>query len=140
MNGKKVPYINNVIDLGNETNKRLRKIEDLLCCREVPYRSALSVTATITADTDIVAAVPGKKIVVLAYSLITTSTTANTVTFKSGGTSGTALWTVPLQALTDTNFGANLSNVFFSTNVGEKLTLDVTAAVDVTYSITYILV
>jgi hypothetical protein len=98
-----------------------------------------TVTGTVTADTDIVAAVASKRIKVIAYSLITGATTANTITFQSNAT--TALWTVPLQAITGTVAGANLAipapSFLFATAAGEKLTLDVSAAQSITYSVTY---
>jgi hypothetical protein len=98
-----------------------------------------TVTGTVSADTDIVTAVSSKRIKVIAYSLITGATTANVITFQSDAT--TALWTVPLQAITGTVAGANLAipapSFLFATAAGEKLTLDVSAAQSVTYSVTY---
>ena len=98
-----------------------------------------SVTGTVSADTDIVAAVANKRIKVIAYSLISLSTTSNTITMQSNASA--ALWTIPLQAITGTIAGANLSvaapSFLFGTAAGEKLTLDVSAAVNVTYSVSY---
>ena len=98
-----------------------------------------TVTGTVATDTDIVAAVSSKRIKVIAYSLISASATSNTITFQSNAS--TALWTVPLQALASTIVGANLSisapSFLFATTAGEKLTLDVSAAVNVTYSVSY---
>lgn len=98
-----------------------------------------TVTGTVSADTDIVAAVASKRIKVIAYSLISASTTSNTITMQSNAS--TALWTVPLQAPTGTVAGANLSipapSFLFATVAGEKLTLDVSAAQNITYSVTY---
>lgn len=98
-----------------------------------------TVTGTTSIDVDIVAAVPDKSIKVIAYSLITTASNANTVTFKSSTT--TSLWTVKLQSPADVITGANLSITYpgylFSTIAGEKLRLDVSAAEELTYSITY---
>jgi len=98
-----------------------------------------TVTGTVSTDTDIVAAVASKRIKVVAFSLISSSATANTITFQSNATD--ALWTVPLQSIADTMAGANLSvsppSFLFATAAGEKLTLDVSVAVNITYSVTY---
>ncbi|MEW6214544.1 MAG: hypothetical protein AB1478_04975 [Nitrospirota bacterium] len=97
-------------------------------------------TGSISATTAIVAAVTGKKIKVFAYSLIMSSTTAVTCTFNNGA-AGTALWTVPLQALSGTISGANLAvsipSFLFATGAGVLLELALSAAVSVTYSISY---
>lgn len=98
-----------------------------------------TVTGTVSADTDIVAAVASKRIKVFAYSLISASTTSNTITFQSNAS--TALWTTPLQAITDTMTGSNLAvsvpSFLFATAAGEKLTLDVSAAQNVVYNVSY---
>lgn len=98
-----------------------------------------TVTGTVSADTDIVAAVTGKRIKVIAVALYTTSTNANTITLKSNNS--TAIWTVPLRAITGTISGANLAvpapSFLCATVAGEKLTLDVSAAESVTYNVTY---
>ena len=98
-----------------------------------------TVTGTVSVDTDIVAAVATKRIKVIAYSLISASTTSNTITFQSNAS--TALWTIPLQALSGTIVGANLAiaapSFLFATTAGEKLTLDVSAAVNITYGVSY---
>lgn len=101
-----------------------------------PVKSA---TGTISATTTIVAAVAGKKIKVLAYSLITQSTTAVTCTFKDGA-GGTAKWTVPLQAPNGTIGGANLPagyNPLFETSAGNALELHLSAEQPVTYAVSY---
>lgn len=99
-----------------------------------------TVTGTVSVDTDIVAAVAGRRIKVFAYALFSGSTTLNTITFQSNAAGG--LWTVPLQApAANSIFGANLATPgplpLFATDAGKKLTLDVSAAVNVTYSIAY---
>ena len=98
-------------------------------------------SATITADTDIVAAVASKRIKVFAYSITTVSTSENTIIFKSNGTAGTELWRVDLQAPTNVVAGANLATsvpgFLFATTAGEKLTADVSAAVAIHLSIAY---
>jgi hypothetical protein len=127
----------NSIDGINELNRKLRLLTDRLYANSNP--TLLTVTSTVSADTDIIPAVAGKKIKVVAYSLTTTNSNANTITFKSNAS--TSLWAVKLQSPADVVTGANLSiaapSYLFSTNAGEKLTLDVSAAEEVTYSITY---
>lgn len=98
-----------------------------------------SVTGTVSADTDIVAAVTAKRIKVVSLSLLTSSTTAVTVTLQSGAT--TALATYPLQAISGGVSGISQSipapSFLFATVAGEKLTLDVSAAQSVAYNLTY---
>jgi hypothetical protein len=98
-------------------------------------------TGTISADTDVVAAVTAKRIKVVAYAIHTTVTTEQVITFKSNGTSGTALWTVRVQAITGSMSGANLTtsapSFLFATTAGEKLTADLSAATSVDISLTY---
>lgn len=98
-----------------------------------------SVTGTVSADTDIVAAVTGKRIKVTRISLLTSSTTAVTVTMQSNA--ATALSTYPLQAISGGVSGiaeaTGSSDFLFGTVQGEKLTLDVSAAQSVTYNVSY---
>lgn len=99
-------------------------------------------SASITSDTDIVAAVASKRIKVIAYSIINQDNTADTVIFKSNGTSGTELWRVYLRGPdANTPFGANLSipapSFLFATVAGEKLTVDVSSGATLHISITY---
>ncbi len=101
-----------------------------------------TVSGTLTADTDVIAAVTSKRIKVVAYSIITTGTSANAAIFKSNGTSGTELWRVFLQApAANSVFGANLAtslpSYLFATAAGEKLTLDVGNTDALHYSLTY---
>lgn len=101
-----------------------------------------TVSGTLTADTDVIAAVTSKRIKVVAYSIITTGTSANALIFKSNGTAGTELWRLFLQAPTASSvFGANLAmslpSYLFATVAGEKLTIDVGNTDAVHYSITY---
>lgn len=127
----------NSIDGINELNRKLRLLTDRLYANSNP--TLLTVTGTVSTDTDIVAATAGKRIRVTSYSLTTTASNANTITFKSGAS--TSLWAVKLQSPADVVTGANLSTNYpsylFSTVAGEKLTLDVSAAEEVTYAITY---
>ena len=98
-----------------------------------------SVTGTVNATTDIVAAVAGKRIKVVAYSLESVSTTSNTITFQSNAVTG--IWTVILLALASSVMGANLAipepSFIFGTVAGEKLTLNLSAAINCTYNVSY---
>lgn len=100
-----------------------------------------TVSGSLTADTDVIAAVATKRLKVKAYSLITAGTALNNIRFKSNGTGGTELWRVPLQSLSGTVAGANLStpapDFLFATVAGEKLTIDVDQTDTVHYSISY---
>lgn len=99
-------------------------------------------SATISADTDVIAAVSTKRIKVFAYSIINIDNTADTVIFKSNGTAGTELWRVYLRGPdANTPYGANLAtsapSFLFATVAGEKLTVDVSAAATLHISIAY---
>jgi hypothetical protein len=98
-------------------------------------------SGSLTADTDVIAAVSSKRIKVIAYSFISVGTSATTVIFKSNGTSGTELWRLLMQSSTAIAAGANLAisapSFLFATVAGEKLTVDVNAADTIHYSITY---
>lgn len=100
-----------------------------------------TVSGSLTADTDIITAVATKRLKVVAFSLVSNGTNANTVIFKSNGTSGTELWRVLLQSSANIAAGANLAisapSFLFATVAGEKLTLDVSAADTIHYSVTY---
>lgn len=106
-------------------------------------RTLKTVSGSLTADTDLIAAVPNKRIKIVAYSLITTDNTGVTAIFKSNGTSGTEKWRVYLRGPdANTPFGANLAasapSFLFETGIGEKLTLDVSSAATIHYSIAYL--
>ena len=100
-----------------------------------------TVSGSLTADTDVIAAVTSKRIKVIAYSLISVGTNANTVIFKSNGTSGTELWRILMQSSTAIAAGANLAtsapSFLFATVAGEKLTMDVNQTDTIHYSISY---
>ena len=107
-------------------------------------RTYATYSATISADTDIVSAVASKRIKVYAYSITTVSTSENTIIFKSNGTGGTELWRVDLQAPSSIVAGANMAvspgldgAFLFATAAGEKLTVDVSAAVAIHISVAY---
>jgi len=98
-------------------------------------------SGTLTADTDIVAAVSTKRIKVVGYSLTSSGINANTVIFKSNGAAGTELWRVLLQSSANISSGANLvtqvPGFLFATVAGEKLTMDVNQTDAIHYSISY---
>lgn len=100
-----------------------------------------SVSGTLTTDTDLVAAVTGKRIKVIAYALTTTGQSINAAIFKSGGTTGTEIWRLLLEAPANTVFHEALSiaapSFLFATVAGEKLTLDVGNTDTIHYAITY---
>jgi len=101
-----------------------------------------TVSGSLTADTDVIAAVATKRLKVIAYSIITTGVNANAAIFKSNGTAGTELWRIILQAPAASSvYGANLAieapSFLFATVAGEKLTLDVGNADTLHYSIAY---
>ena len=103
-------------------------------------KSIKTVTGTVSVDTDIVAAVSSKRIKVFYVQLMSASTTSNTITFQSNAS--TALDTSVLQAPAASSvFGLNVAVTppafLFATVAGEKLTLDVSAAVNVTYTVGY---
>lgn len=104
------------------------------------FKTIKTKTGTTNATATLVTAVATRKIKVIAYSLISLVATSVTLTFKSGA-AGTALWTVPLLAITDSMAGANLAtsapSFLFATNAGALLELSWGAAVNVTYSIAY---
>ena len=97
-------------------------------------------TGSASATFTIVAAVASKKIKVYSLSLMTSSTTAVTVTFKDGA-AGTAIGTYILRAITGTNFGIteNLSipSSLFETTAATLLEMSFSAAVTVVYNLRY---
>lgn len=98
-----------------------------------------TVTGTVSADTDIVAAVASKRIKVVYVKLTGVSATVNTITFQSNAS--TALDTTILQSSAGITNGVVSSipapSFLFATVAGEKLTLDVSAAQNVTYTVSY---
>lgn len=97
-------------------------------------------TATIAATTTIINAVATKRIKAFALTLTTTSTTAVTVTFKDGA-GGTALWSCVLQAISGGVSGVSTSieipSYLFGATAGNALEMALSAAVNVTYAISY---
>ena len=98
-----------------------------------------TVTGTVSVDTDIVSAVASKRIKVIYVKLTGVSATANTITFQSNAS--TALDTTILQSSAGVTNGVTSSiaapSFLFATVAGEKLTLDVSAAQNVTYTVSY---
>lgn len=111
-----------------------------LVAQTVHGKTLKTVTGSISATSTVISAVTSKRLKVQSYALFTASTNPVTATFKSAA-GGTALWTVPMQSVTGTVFGANLStqcpSFLFSTAAGEVLELSLSASETVTYSITY---
>jgi hypothetical protein len=105
-----------------------------------PGQLLKSITGSASATFTAVAAVASKKIKVYSLSLMTSSTTAVTVTFKDGA-AGTAKATYLLQAITGTNFGIteNLGDqmTLFEGTVNTLLEMSFSAAVNVTYNLRY---
>ena len=97
-------------------------------------------TGTISATTTIVAAVAAKRIKTFALTLTTTSTSAVTITFKDGA-GGAAKWSCVLQAISGSVSGVSASieipSYLFGTSAGNALEMALSAAVNVTYAISY---
>lgn len=107
-------------------------------------RSYKTASGTLTADTDVVAAVSSKRIKVYAFSVTTVGTNANAAIWKSNGTSGTELWRTLLQGASGSPMGERLAVApgvdgafLFATVAGEKLTLDVGNGDTLHYSLAY---
>lgn len=103
-------------------------------------RTIKTITGSISATTDLIALVAAKRIKVFCYGLFTTSTTAIVAKFQSNAL--TDKWTIPLQApAANSYFGANLAvsppDFLFATTAGEKLTLNLSTANPVIYSLSY---
>jgi hypothetical protein len=102
-----------------------------------------TVAGSLTADTDIIAAVSSKRLKVYAYAFWTFATNADVILLKSNGAGGTLLWNVILQGTSSpaTGSGANLAvavpTFLFATVAGEKLTVDVANGDTIYYSVSY---
>ena len=103
-------------------------------------KSPKTKTGSASATFTIVAAVSTKKIKVYSLSLMTASTTAVTITFKTGA-GGTVVATYILQAITGTNFGitenVTIPSLLFETTAGALLEMSFSGAVSVTYNVRY---
>lgn len=104
-------------------------------------KTILTASGSLTADTDVIAAVTSKRIKVHAFSLYTFGTSASVILFKSNGVAGTLLWTACAQAVSSTVFGTGQSvnppDFLFATTAGQKLTIDVGNTDTIYYSISY---
>lgn len=101
-----------------------------------------TVSGSLIADTDVIAAVASKRIKVIAYSFITTNNTGATLLLKSNGTAGAEQWRIFVKGPdANTPFGANLAvpapSFLFATVAGEKLTVDTDTAATIHYSVSY---
>lgn len=93
-----------------------------------------SVAATADGDNTVVAAVTGKRIVVVGYQL--TSTTTAVATVKSGSTS---LFALSMTAAVHVPYAGSAQAPAFATAAGEALVVSTTAGQDVTGHLAYYL-
>jgi|SRR3989338_1204919 len=104
-------------------------------------RSLSSSSGTLSATTGTVLIAGSGKSKVYGFSLTTTSTTGVICSFHAGGIAGTELWRVLLQAPSGANAGANLAISppahLFATASNGTLTLNLSAAVRVDFSVAY---
>ena|SRR5437867_907857 len=92
-------------------------------------------------DNQIVAAVPNKRIRVLAYTLSNQVATANNVKFRSAANDKTSLKTLPANtAVSILSRGGDVFAPAFECNVGEALNLNLSAGTSVGIDVTYQLV
>lgn len=99
-------------------------------------------SGTLTADTDVIAAVASKRLKVNALYLRVITNTEQILIAKSNGTGGTELWRAYLRgSAANVPDGNNLAvpcpDFLFATVAGEKLTFDVSSAAAVHYSGSY---
>ena len=105
-------------------------------------KTCKTVTGSASATFTIVAAVSSKKLKVYSLSLMSTSTTAVTVTFKDAA-AGTAIGTYLLQAPAANSVfgivdsGVTVPSFLFATSAGNLLEMSFSAAVSVTYNLRY---
>jgi len=104
------------------------------------YRSVAN-TVSVSGDTDLVAAVPGKRIKFFSRLFTTQSASAVTVILKSK-TTGTVLFKATFQAISGSTSGVCGDSVtppafLGATAAGEALTINLSAAVPVDYTICY---
>src|SRR3990167_6310631 len=104
-------------------------------------RSLSSSSGTLSATTGTVLIAGSGKSKVSGFSLTTTSTTGVICSFHAGGIAGTELWRVLLQAPSGANAGSNLAISppahLFATASNGTLTLNLSAAVRVDFSVAY---
>mgnify|MGYP007044124543 CR=1 FL=1 len=100
----------------------------------------LFITGATNATFTAVAAVSSKKIKIYSLSLMTTSATAVTITFKSaanGTAKATYLLQSPASIVTGISEGLPIGSVLFETAAGELLEMAFSASVNITYNIRY---
>lgn len=105
-------------------------------------RTLTGSTGSLTATNGTISLTPSNKIKVYAFSLTTTSATEVTCIFHTGSVAnGLELWRVTLMAPSGANSGANLAtsppNFLFASRSGTAVSLSLSSAVLVHYSISY---
>ena len=105
-------------------------------------RTLTGSTGSLTATNGVISLVPTNRAKVYAFSLTTTSASEGTCVFNSGGVAnGLELWRATLMAPAGANSGANLSvsppNFLFASRSGTAVSLSLSSAVLVHYSISY---
>jgi hypothetical protein len=103
-------------------------------------KNPLIKTGSASATFTIVPAVAAKRIKVYSLSLMTTSTSAVTITFKDGA-GGTAIGTYTLQAVTGSVSGIvealDVPSYLFATTAGNLLEMSFSGAFSVVYNLRY---
>lgn len=99
-------------------------------------------SGSLTATNGVISLTPSTRIKVYAFSLTTTSASEVTCVFNSGGVAnGLELWRATLMAPAGANSGANLAvappGFLFSSRTGTAVSLSLSTAVLVHYSISY---
>ena len=126
--------------LWEDTGDTLRTVSATTPLPVTVPKTILTKTGAASATFTIVAAVASKRIKVIGLSLITSSTTAVTITFKDGA-AGTALATYPMQAISGTNFGVvenvPIPSFLFGTSAATLLEMSFSGAISVTYNLRY---
>lgn len=104
-------------------------------------RNLKTVAGSVSAAgmTTLVSGMANRVTKVFAFSLVTSSTSAVTADVRD--TNAALLWQVPEQAITGTNFGANLAvtppGYLFKSGSGNGIALNLSAAQAINYSIAY---
>lgn len=118
-------------------NTSLSSIDGKLSTKAI---KSLTGQASSSGNNTCIPLVVGKRIKVIAFSLIANNTTAVTAKFQDGA-GGTDLWRVPLQTISGTYAGANLAtsapSLLFATSAGVALNINLSAAQTVDWSVTY---
>jgi hypothetical protein len=89
-------------------------------------------------DNQVVAAVSGKRIRVISYSLANGAATANSVKFRSAANDKTSLKTLPANTTPAfITYAGGVSSPAFDCNAGEPLQINLSAATAVGCDVTY---